>query len=391
MAVQEFLQKHEHDDVSTLILKYGNVDGVQMSVIANQIDGRRKAREKIPLYYNTRGVIYPPGINMEQCSSEATARFKATIVHKLISDRQSFIDLSGGFGVDTLFIGYEFKEGAMVEPDEILLDISAHNHSLVGIRHINYENIKAEEFFNKGAKNYSLFYIDPSRRSRSHRKVYSLKDCIPDVTVLLDKIFQQSKYLLLKASPLLDITQGLTEIPFTSNVYIVSVNNECKELLFFAQKGFSGVVTITASNIAREDTSYSFTVTDEQEATASFSDPLRYIYEPNAALLKAGAFKLIGLWFNLHKLAPSTHLYTSEELVRNFPGRTFEIRAFVKPRAKLLKQYYPDGKANITVRNYPMSVHDLKIATGLQDGGDKFLIGFSGQTKKFLAVAEKLS
>ncbi len=362
-----------------------------MSRIADQINGRRNAREKIPLYYNTRGILYPPAVNMEQCSSEATARFKATIIHDLVSDKQSYVDLTGGFGVDTLFMCGEFRQASMVEPNKPLIEISEHNHSLLGVRSVSYKNMTAEEFLGAGLEEHSLLYIDPSRRTTSDRKVYSLKDCVPDVTALLEKVFLGSKYLLVKASPLLDISQALKEISFVSNVYVVSVNNECKELLFFSRAGFTGVVRITATNISRNESSYSFNLTDEQDATVTFSDPLRYIYEPNASLLKSGAFKLIGKWFNLHKLAPSTHLYTSNKIVTGFPGRTFEVSAYVKPRAKSLKQYFPDGKANITLRNHPMTVHDVKIATGLQDGGDKFLLGFSGQDQKFLAVAEKVS
>lgn len=196
--------------------------------------------------------------------------------------------------------------------------------------------------------------------------------------------------MVVKASPLLDIQAGMAQLASVKKVFAVSVNNDCKELLFFCEKGFEGTAVITAVNIPEGHTPqmFEFSFPEERAQKVEVSDPLRYLYEPNASILKAGAFKSAAARFNLKKIHVNTHLYTGEHLVDNFPGRKFLIEELVKPST--LKKYFPDGKANVTTRNYPLTPEALKKKTGLKDGGEKFLIGFSGEKKKFLAVARRL-
>lgn len=375
--------------MNSLLLKYDSILGVPAALIVDQIAGRRKAREKIPLLHNTKNIIYPPGINMEQCSSEATARFKADVVNELVKFSDSCVDLTGGFGIDAFFLHDKFREVHMVEPNPQLLAIGAHNHELLGAENIQYYQTTAAEFL-AGSSSFSLIYADPSRRDKANRKVYSLADCEPDITALQEPVFERSQFLLVKASPLLDIQKGLSELHYVSHVFVVSVQNECKELLFLSRKDFAGSSSITAVNIGKDIASFTFSYADEHSATVSFSDPLEYLYEPNAALLKAGAFKLIAKEFDLQKLDPNTHLYTSKVLITGFPGKVFRILALVKPRPKSLSTYFPEGKANVSVRNYPMSVQALRDATGLEDGGNRFLLGFSGVKAKFLVAGERI-
>ena len=201
-----------------------------------------------------------------------------------------------------------------------------------------------------------------------------------------------SSKILIKTSPLLDIQQGLSELKNVSHVYVVAIKNEVKELLFLCEKDFNEEPIIEAVNLFENKGPeiLSFHTSDEKSTDISFGDPKRYLYEPNASILKAGAFKTVCKNFALLKVHPNTHLYTSDSLISNFPGRVFEIEAFVKPVKKDLLNYFPEGKANITTRNYPLSPEQLKKKTGLKDGGDKFLIGFSGEGKKFLVVGVRL-
>jgi hypothetical protein len=235
--------------------------------------------------------------------------------------------------------------------------------------------------------------VDPSRRTTKKKKVHALEDAQPDVLRLKDEIFSRTSLMIVKGSPLLDIQAGMTQLGCVSNVFVVSVDNECKELLFVCRRHVTDEPLITAADVS--DTgevkhNFAFTFPQEKQEQTVFQDPLKYLYEPGAAILKAGAFKSVARHFNLRKIQANTHLYTSDNLLTAFPGRTFEIEAFVKPDPGILKKYFPDGKANVTTRNYPLTPEGLKKKTGLKDGGEKFLFGFSGEKKKFLVVARRL-
>ena len=390
--VQSFIRQHESDDVSQLVLRFaGGVHDVPIPVIAEQIIGRKKAKEKLPTYYNTNGIVYPHGLNVEQCSSELTALFKSTATITSFVQREKCLDLTGGFGVDTFFFSRVFKEVHYIEPELSLLEIARHNHLRLGANGVIHFNTKAEEYLTSTKDTFDLIYIDPSRRSPGNKRVSSFTDCEPDVTTLLQAIFRKSNHLLVKASPLLDLQQGLKDLIFARQVFVIAVENECKELLFYCEKNFSGEPTISAVNFFKGSAhDFSFKVSEERLTTPMYSSPLSYLYEPNAAILKAGAFKLVGSMFNVKKLHPNTHLYTSDVLQGHFPGRIFRVIAHVKPNLKALEDYFPEGKGNITTRNYPLTVKELRHRTGLKDGGDNFLIGLSGVEKKYLIVAAKI-
>ncbi len=392
--IQSFIHQHENDDVKQLILKHKFIHDIPSNIVADQLNGRRKAKEKLPTLYYTKGIVYPPGVNVEQCSSEQTAEYKSTILRHQDEElkNKSLVDLTGGFGVDSFFFCKVFKGVQYVEPNGDLLEISKHNHQQLGANNIEYHNTTAQEFLTSSNHTFDFAYIDPSRRAAGNQKVYSLDDCEPNIVQLQEHIFTKADWLLIKASPLFDIQQGLKELKFVQQVFIVSVDNECKEVLFLCLKSFTGEPTVVASNILSNSriSSFSFRFSNERSIEASFSEPLSYLYEPNASILKSGAFKTIGIEFNIRKLHPSTHLYTSDHLIENFPGRIFKVEALVKADAKTLKEFFPEGKASVTTRNYPLSVEELKKKTGLKDGGDKFLIGFSGIKVKHLAVATRV-
>jgi hypothetical protein len=390
-AVQDFVRSLEHEDPGTIVLKKKSIADFSPVFIAEQVAGRRKAREKLPQFYKTPGVVFPPPVNLEQCSSQATAQFKAEFIQRMgITMPDRFVDLTGGFGVDSFYLGKVFKHGDMVEPNQALLEIAQHNHSLLDATSLSYHNTTAEEFL-KGEDQFNLVYIDPSRRAAGNQKVYSLKESEPDIVALQSQIFKKTQHLLIKTAPLLDIQVGLNELKNVKRVVVLSVENECKELLFFCEKDFVDEPTVEAVNIVspqRTDT-FEFMPSQERSTISAWSDPLIYLYEPNASILKAGAFRLIGTRYTLYKLQVNTHLYTSDRLIDDFPGRVFKVISLVKPDPKSLKEFLPEGKANVMTRNYPMSVAELKKKTKLDDGGARYLIGFSGKDKKFLAVAER--
>ena len=388
-SVQRFIHQHEHDDIHQFLLKYKDFEGIPSSVIANQINGRRKAKDKLPLYFEKVKIVYPPIVNLEQSSSQATAIHKTEILKQNISHFNTGIDLTGGFGVDTFFLSKIFQSVIYVEHDQSLLDIARHNHQQLGALNITYINSSAEDFISNNAQPADCIFIDPSRRI-GRGKIVSLSESEPDILKLKSKILDRSKFLLVKASPMLDIKKANAELENVKSVIAVSVDNEVKELIFLVERDYQIEPQITAENlIDNAIESFELKYSEEDALENSSNNPEEYLYEPNASILKVGAFKSVAKQFNLKKVDVSTHYYTTSKVVENFPGRIFKIDAFVKPDRSALS-FFPQGKANITTRNYPLSVDELKKRTGLKDGGDKYLIGFSGAKEKFLVVASRL-
>jgi hypothetical protein len=383
--VQEFIRNHEGDDPHALMLRQKTIAGVSSLQIAQQIIGRKKARYKLPTFYQTPGIIFPPSLNFEQSSSEETAQLKTEI---LPMPGGVAVDLTGGFGVDSFFLSKAFDKVHWVDPNELLLEIVSHNHRILGARNIEHHSTSAETFINS-VEHCSLVFIDPSRRSEG-KKIYTLADSVPNVLELQSDIFTKSIHLLLKASPLLDIKLALSQLHFVKTVYVVAVENEVKELLFLAQRDFKGEPNIVTINLVRSlRQQVEFLFSKEELITVAFGLPERFLYEPNAAILKAGAFKSIAAIFGLTKIHPSTHLYTSTKLIENFPGRVFEIETEVKPEKKLFFKLLPEKKANVLTRNYPLTPDELKKKIGLQDGGEKYVIGFTTQVDKRVVIASR--
>jgi hypothetical protein len=388
--VQEYLSANESIDEKKLLLAKKEILGISSSEFAIQIIGRRKAKLKFPSWYLTTSIVYPPSANLEQSSSEATAKFKAELIQSELVHSNLLVDLTGGFGVDTFFLGKLFSEAIHIEPNETLSAIAAHNHRLLGASILHVRQT-AEEYLKANTKRADLFFIDPSRRSES-KKVFKLADCQPNIAALQDALFNFSNFILTKASPLLDIQQALRELKHVAKVAVVSVENECKELLFLQKLDFEGEPIIDTVNLSNEGTvveRFLFKVPEEKVATVVFSPPLDYLYEPNASILKSGAFKVAAEKFGLSKLQANTHLYTSPNLFTDFPGRVFKIEA-LNPTLQMVKELLPEGKANVATRNYPLSAQELKKKLKLKDGGGKFVIGFSEEKRKSVVIATRI-
>lgn len=365
--VFEFIQGHLNDDPVDLVLGASKFPGMPIKEIANQIQARKKARTKIPQWYNNEQIIFPEGISLEQSSSEQTAKYKASLIKG-----KKVTDLTGGFGIDSYFLAKSFERSCYVEQNEALVNLANYNFKQLDAN-VELNHCSAEDYLRNEQESSDWYYIDPARRNEHQQKVFQIEDCTPDLNAIIPLILKKRSNLLIKLSPLLDINQALELLPCVSTIYVVSVKNECKELLFKVESGFEGITRKVAINLI-DDHQEVFEFTDIQEGqTPNFSQPLAYLYEPNASIMKSGAFNSIAHALSVSKLHRNSHLYTSAQLVENFPGRTFSIQEVTAISKKKLKSLLPDSKANITVRNYPMTVAEIRKKMNIKEGGDVYL------------------
>ena len=364
-----FIRDHAGDDVRQLALQAARYPLVDMRVAATQIEGRRLATSKLPSWAATEGVIFPVRLSMEQCSSEQTARYKASLV-----GGERLADLTGGFGIDCSYMSERFETTTYIERNEELCRIASHNFALLE-KNITVVNGNSEEIL-ASLESQDWIFVDPARRSASGGKVVALSDCEPNVCQLEDLLLQKAKRVMVKCSPMLDISQALRELHSVSEVHVVSVGNECKELLFILGGDMGDELLIHTINFRGESTQV-FAYTNAEEinsyctCTASVS---HYLYEPNSSLMKAGCFRLPAARWGLLKLHRNTHLYTSDTLIKEFPGRVFEVKnvdGFGKNELKRLSSELK--KANIAVRNFPERPETLRKRLKLGDGGDTYL------------------
>jgi len=371
IETKQFIATHEKEDIFALKLKYKTESKVDINLSIRQITGKQKIKYKVPLFYQTEDILYPAQLSLEQSSSESTAKYKSNLC-----EGNRLIDLTGGFGVDCCFMSSRFKQVTYVEQQEELCDLAAHNFKALGKEHIKVVHSKTENYLAE-TEHVDWIFIDPARRSTEGKKVVLLSDCEPNVAILSALLLEKASHVMIKLSPMMDITAAIRELPATSEIHIISVENECKEVLLILDQTAGVNIKIKTINfgINKEDQVFEFNIQDESLANISFSSMLgKYLYEPNAAIMKSGAFKLIGERFKLHKLQINTHLYTSDELSVEFPGRIFEVKKQWGNSKKELKELVVKiPKANITTRNYPVSVDELRKKLKIKDGGDIYL------------------
>lgn len=353
-----------------------------MKAIVEQIAAKKKAQSKLPEWFSTGNILWPSAISMEQSSSEATAKYKASLV-----SGNSMVDLTGGFGVDTYYLSKQFADATHVEMNAQLHERVSHNFKVLGAN-ISAVLGSAEEYLSQ-MKPVDLVYIDPARRDENARKVVFLEDYSPNVIEMLPELKAKAKQILIKVSPMLDIKKAIADLGSVSEVHVVALKNEVKELLFLIGAGPSHNPSIKAVNLGEND-AFIFNYELEEAAQPEFSEALNFLYEPNAAILKAGAFKSIATDFGLQKLHVNSHLYTSRTLVEDFPGRSFKVLDELSMNKKKLSKQLQSDQANITVRNYPMSVKEIRNKTGLKDGGDQFIFATTDMSGKKLLLCEKV-
>lgn len=425
----DFIRKHAQDDVRKLALKRPDNTNVDLKEALVQIEGYQTARKKLPLWAENPQLVYPPRISMEQCSSETTALYKQQVVRRLLQSQNgplSMADMTGGFGIDFSYLAPLFDHAYYIEQQELLCRIAEHNLKVLGLE-------QAEVLHGDGVKRMpekaplTLVFIDPARRDQQGKKTVALSDCTPDLSAIQERIRSCSRFCMAKLSPMLDIHQALQELKGVIEVHVVSVDNECKELLLIlasektentaeiatAEKKqetdcnlasetdkaeevtankLEGASTTSKSernavnkpeeiriccvNLQKgEQQTFEYTAQEEATAEAVYTDqPGAYLYEPNTSLLKAGAYKCLCARFGVRKLHPNSHLYTSDTLCADFPGRRFRVtgsRTFSKQDLKQIARDIP--QANITIRNFPSTVQELRKKLKIKEGGDRYL------------------
>ena len=302
------------------------------------------------------------------------------------------MDLTGGTGIDTFYLSKSFQNTIYVEQNEALCELAKHNFSALSAS-IQVENCLSEELLEKQTVPIDWFYIDPARRDEHNKKVFRIDDCTPNILDIQEKILGKSKGLLVKFAPLLDIAEITRNLSSISEIHVISVNNECKELLIKMIGGYSGDISMHTINLQSNGQSqkFSYSLLNESLSDVSFSLPKRYLYEPNSSVLKAGAFKLVANQYNLDKLHVNSHLYTSEEKMAGFAGRVFEIIGIEALKKQSLSPYLPDGKANITTRNFPLTVNQIRKKTGIKEGGEIYIFATTLVTgKSILVICKKI-
>ena len=406
---KQFVLAHADDDVRQLALKGCRDTEVDFPVALQQISGRQAARGKIPSWAAIDDIRYPIHLSMEQCSSEATARYKARLVELMSpmgpmrpigpnSPYRKLVDLTGGFGVDFAFLCRLFDEGVYVERDEALCAIAHQNFHVLSDEvepfHFFVVNAEAEEFLHRMEEHVTLIFVDPARRDKHGARTYSLSDCTPDVLPLMDELLRKSDYVLLKLSPMLDWRKAMADVgsEHVEQVHIVAVDGECKELLLLLSAEGSQQPLLVCSNDDQQETfalkagkspdsanktnlTGKTSLTSETNTTSTtWGNASFFLYEPNAALMKGGFFEELAQRYAVRPLAPNSHLFTSDKLVDNFPGRIFRVTAMSTMNKQELKEkVLPLQQANISVRNFPMSVDALRKKLKLSEGGSNYL------------------
>lgn len=365
--IQEFIDNHLNFDVTSLILKGTAFPSVETNEIIEQIEAKKRCKKKLVTWFNCEQIYYPNKLNIEQTSSEITANYKSNLI-----SGDSIIDLTGGFGIDCYYFSKRFKSVTHCEINETLSNIVNHNYKQLEVQNINTSNVDGINYLKHSNKKFDWIYIDPSRRHDSKGKVFFLNDCLPNIPEYIELLFSHSNNILIKTSPLLDISVGISELRHVKTIHVVAVNNEVKELLWVLENKLEGDVSIKTVNI-KNDTKdfFEFYLKDEKNYESIYSLPLTYLYEPNSAILKAGGFHSISNQLNISKLHKHSHLYTSQDLL-DFPGRSFKIEKVILYNKKELKKLGLQ-KANITTRNFPETVQQIRKKLNIKDGGDLFL------------------
>ena len=416
-ATQDFIRQHQDDDVRQLAFLGSKYPEVDMPFALDQIRGRKMARVKLPRWASLEGIIYPPHISMEQCSSESTALYKAELAARLLGlpasssgtemkaeNEIEFVDLTGGFGVDFSYIAARLGVKSMyVERQAHLCEAAKENFERLGLKNaivkngdgievlhsfhpkkkdaasdddslgITYDQPRSLLKTNPGLK---IIFIDPARRDDAGNKVVSLKDCTPDVTVLQEEMLSKADYVIIKLSPMLDWHRAVSELSHVREVHIISVNNECKELLLvLSARNMGGNLRIYCVNDAQ-----SFVCEESDMETSSVKiapstlEEMQYLYEPNASLMKAGCFGVLSDRYDARMLSKNSHLFVSQAPIEAFPGRSFRIIAISSFNKKELKRHLSGiTKANIATRNFPLSVAELRKRLKLKDGGETYI------------------
>ena len=394
-----FIRQHANDDVRKLALQGCKDAEVDLPMALQQIAGRQTAKKKLPTWAEADGVIYPPHLNMEQCSSEQTARYKASLI---TSKGDTYVDLTGGFGVDFYWMSQGFKHRYYIEQNAELCVIAEHNFEVLGLE--STVRCCDTAAYLTEMDHASVVFLDPARRNEHGGRTYDIRDCTPNVLELLPILLEKADTIILKLSPMFDWRKAVSDLKYVSEVHIVSVANECKELLLVLHQQRVDSPSITCVN---DDTVFKVFSTLENEVfspgkqcfpsgktivSLSENDDLRYLYEPNASIMKAGCFAEIEQQYPARQLSTNSHLFLSSVEIKEFPGRRFQIQSVSSMNKQELKSSLSEIKqANIAVRNFPLSVEQLRKKLRLKDGGDIYIFATTvGNNQHMLYICRKI-
>ena len=371
-ATIDFIRVHAEADVRQLALQGTKNPEVNLTFALDQIAGRQKAKSKLPSWAAIDGMTYPPHLSMEQCSSEQTARYKASIAGK----GALVVDLTAGFGVDLAFISQSFQQAVHIERQASLCAISSENYKLLGLNHIEVVCTDGVDYLHQ-LDHADLIFLDPARRDDHGARTYGIADCTPNVLELRDELLQKADRVILKLSPMLDWRKAVEDLGNVNEVHIVSVDNECKELLLILSKEEKPLKLFCVNNGQVFEGDQGDWLNERSIAEIRVPVPMSsqtYLFEPNASIMKAGCFALLEQRYNVSQLDKNSHLFVSDSDISDFPGRRFIIEKTTSMNKRELKAAL-DGinRANITVRNFPLSVAELRKRLKLKDGGDHYL------------------
>jgi len=377
--VQEFINSNLKSNITQLILKGSPFKDISIQEIAEQILAKNKCEKKLPTWFTSEKIYYPNKLNIEQTSSEITAKYKSDLI-----SGNSIIDITGGFGIDAYYFSQKFTSATHCELNEKLSKIVQHNFKQLKSTNIDCHFGDGLEFLKNSTSKFDWIYADPSRRNNFKGKVFLLEDCLPNIPKNLELLFSKTDNILLKISPMLDISSAIHELNFVKEVHIVAIKNEVKELLFILEKNYTQQINIKTVNFNKSQVQkldFNF----QNESSATYSEPKKYLFEPNSAILKAGAFQQISTQLNIDKLHQHSHLYTSNNFIE-FPGRSFKIKHVIFYNKKELAKLIPSKKANITTRNFPETVAQIRKKTNLKEGGNIYLFFTTDLNNKHLVI-----
>lgn len=384
---KKLIEKFKDSDVSDIALKLKDTQDVDKNFVLRQIAGSQTVRKKMPLWSENPEIIFPAHLPLEQCSSFLTASYKKEVAEKILQNFDSMADLTGGFGIDFFVLSENFNSALYIERNTELFETVKHNFKIFNRGNAAFLNADGVEFLKETKQKFNLLFIDPARRNSEGKKTVKIQDCEPNIIDFQNIILGKADFAMIKLSPMLDISDCIKKLKNIREIHIAALENECKEVLIILQKGCSNEPEIFTAN---DSDRFSFFLSQEQNTEAKFfesgSFEHKFLFEPDAAVMKAGAFKILTQKFPVRKLHPSSHLYISESEICGFPGRMFLIK-----KAANVKDF-TGYKANLSVRNFPQKAEELKKKLKIKDGGNVFLFAttlLSG--KKVIIEAEKIT
>ena len=386
-ALMAFIQAHLSDDPDRLLLSASRYPEIDMPFVVAQITARRQIKEKLPTWYQQEQLLFPAKIAAEQCSSEQTALYK----QQSVTEEDTLCDLTGGLGIDSYYFSRRVKQVYYIERFPSYCEVARANMATLGARNVAVLEGDSTQWLDQ-LPAIDVFYVDPARRGEGNKRMFALSDCEPDLTQLLPRLLAKAPRVIAKLSPMADLRQTLALLPTTQAIHILSVKNECKELLFvIGREPRESAVPIHCVHLTKQaasDECFVCSLEAEQQAASHLATTLRrYLYEPNASVLKAGAFKQVACQFPVEKLQVSSHLYTSDHYLDRFPGRRFEVDEVIPFHSKSCKQLAGQSlQANVTTRNFPLTVEALRKKCRIREGGDIYLFATTGPKEEKLLI-----